>query len=957
MAEKIQDIWNRMTSRHAPDEARRQAALFRLSAELAASLEEDEVCRRVVEGLHATLGYDFVAIFLMDEASGERLMKACIGFDDPPRVLSPGQGLSERPFLDGQLHYTPDVLQDPRYFYGMGGSEVDVPIRIRGQVSGVLLAESKQGDAFDQGDFEVLTAAAQQAGLAIEKVQLLAAERQRADELDALRKTITDLTAELELSTLLQDIVERAARLLNASGGELGLYDQVKQEIEIVVSYNIGDDYVGTRHALGEGAMGKTAQTGEALIIQDYHAWEGALPEYPQIHSTLVAPLKVGGRLVGVFTTVTTDHNRQFTQADLQLLDLFGQQAAIAIEKARLYEQAQQEITERVKVEDEIRRQKEYFESLFINNPVAVVTADLDGIIVSWNPMAEELFGYTQDEVIGRNLDEIVANNESIRAEAVGYTKQVIQVGRVQTITRRTRKDGTMVDVELLALPVIVAEQKIGFISIYFDITDLQEARRQAEAANKAKSAFLANMSHELRTPMNAILGFTQLMSNDPNLNTSQRENLNIINRSGEHLLYLINNVLEMSKIEAGKVVLQERAFDLHLMLANLVEVFRLRSEEKGLTLDFILGENVPPYVITDEGRLRQVLMNLLGNAIKYTQTGGVTLRVDASLPGKALDQDKASSYFEVQDTSPGIEAEELAKIFDPFVQSVSGQEHHEGTGLGLSISRQFVRLMAGDLTVSSVIGDGSIFKFEVLVGLADKSIIQVAYPQHRPLGLAPGGPNYRILVVEDSETNRVLLVKLLESLGFEVQEAVNGQEAIEISESWQPHLIWMDMRMPVMGGREATKRIKATPKGSAIPIIALTASAFEEDREQIMAAGCDDFVRKPFKQADIVNMLTKHLQVSFVYEDKQTKPSPVDTPETDLSYSENLTPEALQALPASWLADLKNETVKADLFNILALIDQIREDDPAVADALYELANNYEHNKILKYLEGAGVR
>lgn len=956
MDRKTQDNRNNSISRNASDEARRQAALFRLIAELAASIDEDDVCNRVVDGLHASLGYDFVAIFLLDETTGERLMKACIGFDDPPASLPPGQGLSERPIKDGQLHYTPDVHLEPHYFHGMGGSEVDVPIHIRGQVRGALVAESKQRDAFDQEDFEVLTAAAQGAGLAIEKVQLIAAERQRADELDALRRTLTDLTAELELSTLLHDIVERAAGLLNASGGELGLFDPLKKEIEIVVSYNIGADYVGTHHALGQGAMGKAAQTGEALIIEDYHAWEGALPEYPQIHSTLVAPLKVGGRLVGVFTTVTTDHQRQFTQADLQLLELFGQQAAIAIENARLFEQAQQEIAERVKAEDEIRRQKEYFESLFINNPVAVVTADLDGIIVSWNPMAEELFGYTQDEVIGKNLDDIVADDESIRAEAVGYTRQVIQEGRVQTITKRTRKDGTMVDVELLALPVIVADQEIGFIAIYFDITDLQEARRQAEAANKAKSAFLANMSHELRTPLSAILGFTQLMSNDPNLNTSQQENLDIINRSGEHLLYLINNVLEMSKIEAGRVVLQEKGFDLHLMLSNLVEVFRLRSEEKGLTLDFILEEDVPAHVITDEGRLRQVLMNLLGNALKFTPAGSVTLRLSASRSDQPLDQGKVRLYFEVQDTGHGIEAGSLTKIFDPFVQSAPDQEYPEGTGLGLSISRQFVRMMGGDLTVSSAVGEGSVFKFEVPVRLADSSIIQAAYSEQRPLGLAPGEPRYRLLVVEDRDSNRRLLVKMLESLGFQVKEAINGQEAIQITASWHPHMIWMDMRMPILDGQQATKRIKAMPEGSAIPIIALTASAFEEDREQIMATGCDDFVRKPFKQLDIVNMLTKHLQVDFIYENGETQPGTMDKLETELAISETLTPEALQSLPAHWLADFKKEIVKADLVNILALIEQIRQEEPMIAEALYALANDFEHNKILRYLEAAGV-
>ena len=702
--------------------------------------------------------------------------------------------------------------------------------------------------------------------------------------------------------------------------------------------------------------MGKAAQTGEALIIQDYHAWEGALPEYPHIHSTLVAPLKVGGRLVGVFTTVTIDHHRQFTQADLQLLELFGQQAAIAIENARLFEQAQSEIAERVKAEDEIRRQKEYFESLFINNPVAVVTADRDGVIVSWNPMAEELFGYTQDEVVGQNLDDIVARDDSIRAEAIGYTRQVIKEGRVQTITKRTHKDGTMVDVELLALPVIVADQEIGFIAIYFDITDLQEARRQAEAANRAKSAFLANMSHELRTPLNAILGFTQLMSNDPNLNASQQENLDIINRSGEHLLYLINNVLEMSKIEAGRVVLQERGFDLHLMLSNLVEVFRLRSEEKCLTLDYILGENVPPHVITDEGRLRQVLMNLLGNALKFTREGGVTLRVNISPSDKPLDQGSTSLFFEVQDTGPGIEASELTRIFDPFVQSASDQEIPEGTGLGLSISRQFVRMMGGDLTVSSVVGEGSVFKFNVLVGLADPNSIQAALSEHRPLGLAPGENRYRILVVEDRLTNRLLLVKMLDSFGFEVKEGQNGQEAILITESWRPHLVFMDIRMPVMDGREATKRIKATPELGAIPIIALTASAFEEDREEIMKTGCDDFVRKPFKQIDIVNMLTKHLQVSFIYENGQTTPGTMDKPESELAISEALAPEALQALPASLLADLKKEIIKADLVAIQGVIDQIYQQDPGVAEALYALANDFEHNKILRYLEAAGI-
>jgi len=282
-------------------QARRQAALFRLSAELAATLDETEVCRRVADGLRDTLGYDSVALFLVEPASGDRVLAASVGFDKPPHRLASGQGLSERPLLDGQLHYTPDVTQGPRYVPGLGGSEVDVPIRIAGNVSGVLVAESKQRDAFDQDDFEVLTAATQQAGLAIERTRLLAEERRRADELEALRTTLADITAELELPTLLQAIVERATVLLDATAGELGLYDEVNQEIRILVCHNMGSDYVGARIALGEGSMGRVAQTGEPLIIEDYQTWEGRAPQYAdvQLHGGLTVPLRVGSRLVG----------------------------------------------------------------------------------------------------------------------------------------------------------------------------------------------------------------------------------------------------------------------------------------------------------------------------------------------------------------------------------------------------------------------------------------------------------------------------------------------------------------------------------------------------------------------------------------------------------------------------------------------------------------------------------
>jgi CheY-like chemotaxis protein len=476
-------------------------------------------------------------------------------------------------------------------------------------------------------------------------------------------------------------------------------------------------------------------------------------------------------------------------------------------------------------------------------------------------------------------------------------------------------------------------------------------------------------MSHELRTPLNAILGFAQLMDRDPNLTVEQQENLTIINRSGEHLLALINDVLEMSKIEAGRVTLEEKSFDLYRMLDGLEEMFRLRAEDKGLALSFERSENVPRYVRTDEGKLRQVLSNLLGNAVKFTQEGGVTLRARSKEEScvSLLPASYTLLQFEVEDTGPGLAPEELAVVFDPFVQATSEQRSQEGTGLGLSISRQFVRLMGGDLSLSSEMGRGSLFKFDVQVGLVDAAAVQEAQRRRRVLGLAPDQPVYRLLVAEDKDTNRRLLVKLLESLGpstgsgqgFEVREAINGQETIEMWEHWEPHLIWMDMRMPVVDGYQATKHIKTEIRnrksGIQTIIIALTASAFEEDREKVLSQGCDDFVRKPFREDEIYEVLTEHLGVRFVYEEEATEKTPVQTREAAAPLGGVLTPEALTALPPDWMADLQEATIKADLSLILVLIDQISEENQALAQALGDLAHDYQYKRILTLIEKAG--
>ena len=357
----------------------------------------------------------------------------------------------------------------------------------------------------------------------------------------------------------------------------------------------------------------------------------------------------------------------------------------------------------------------------------------------------------------------------------------------------------------------------------------LKQAKQTAEAASQAKGQFLANMSHELRTPLNAILGFTQLMVRDQSIKENHRSYLKIIHDSGEHLLELINDVLDMSKIESGRITLNTTSFDLYHLLDTLEKMFRMRGNAKVLQLIFKRSPSVPQWISTDEGKLRQVLINLLSNAIKFTNLGSVTLSV--KVINFLETQTQTILEFEVADTGEGIPAAYLEKIFEAFEQTELGRLSAEGTGLGLSISRKFVQLMGGKITVSSNLGEGSIFRVCLPVNVPKSQVMLKRSLERTVIGLAPDQPEYRILVVEDRWESRYLLVKLLETLGFQVREAENGAEAIAIWEQWQPQLIWMDMRMPIMDGYEATRQIKSHLKGQATIIIALTASALEEEK------------------------------------------------------------------------------------------------------------------------------
>jgi PAS domain S-box-containing protein len=609
----------------------------------------------------------------------------------------------------------------------------------------------------------------------------------------------------------------------------------------------------------------------------------------------------------------------------------------------------------------ESRNSSRYARSLIEASLDPLFTISPDGKITDVNQGSINVTGVRREELIGADFSRYFTEPDKARI----IYQQVYSKGFVTDYPLTIQHaDGRLTDVMYNASVYKDETEKIlGVFAAARDVTalkrievelikskeqleekvqlrtaDLVLARDAAEAANRAKSVFLSSMSHELRTPLNAILGFSNLMRKNPQLQDEQRETLNIINRSGEHLLALINDVLEMAKIEAGRVQLESEPFDLGNLVRDVTDMMHVRAQEKGLQLLFDQSSEFPRYIKGDEARLRQVLINLVGNAIKFTEQGGVTVRLGTR------NNHVSHLLIEVEDSGIGIAQEDQHHVFNPFVQ-LNAQGSNQGTGLGLTISRQFVELMGGSISLESTPGKGSLFRLDLSLEEIGSVEVNTVYGEEKGdvVGLVPGQPEYRILIVEDQFENQLLLTKLMENIGLPVRVAGNGLQGLELFQSWHPHLIWMDRRLPVMDGIEATRRIRELPDGHNVKIIAVTASAFMEQRTEMLEAGMDEFVRKPYRFNEIYECLGRQLGVQFTRSEVQSEDNVSDV---------FLTAEMLAVLPLELRLELHEAVESLRATRITAVIGQVAPYDSNLYKTLSHLADNFDYPAILKVLQ-----
>ncbi len=832
------------------------------------------------------------------------------------------------------------------------------PIHNQGRLIGIIYLENNlSAGAFTSDRIELLNILSSQAAISIENAHLYEGLKERMEGTVALLR-INQMSEET-IQEIMAYTLDEAIRLTGSRLGYLGFVNEDETSMSVRIwSNRAKPKYTISRaplhYPLTAYSLWREAISQRRPIISNDHKpasqWNNDTPEgHFRLTRHINLPVFISGNLVllaGIGNKETA-----YNETDVQQLTLMME--------------SMWRMTERKRATDELRLTSERLQLATRAAGVGVWDWDVVKNELKMDDSMYKLYGIRKED-FGGAYD---AWARTLHPEDKSYAEGEIQAAlrgehEYAPEFRILRPDGSIRHIKADSKTIMDDDGKpLRMIGTNIDITErklseqemrqykdhLEEtvqqrteelllARDAAEDANKAKSTFLTNMSHELRTPLNAILGFSQLMRRDKALNSSQRDNLEIINNSGKYLLKLINDVLEIAKIEAGKLQLKIATFDLHELVREVVEMMLLRAQQKELQLTLDQALDLPRYVSGDEARMRQILVNLVSNAVKFTDKGSVTVRLHTLKSTHHL-------FIEVEDTGPGISEVDQKSLFKPFVQLPTGS-NKGGTGLGLTIVHQFVQLMDGKISVKSRPGKGTRFRVELPMQEAHKAKAPdlAEEKQLRVVGLEPGQPTYRILNVEDQPENRLLLHRLLEPLGFELHEAVNGEEAVAQFDQWHPQLIFMDIRMPVMDGLEATRRIKASDAGAQPCIVAITAHALEEERREILAAGCDDFIRKPYTETDLLDALVRHLDVRFIYSEEPVKEA-ASTAEVQLDEA------ALADLPNELLNNLEQALVRLDSDAVNRVIDEIRPRAPSVAQALFSAARDFQFGKILQLI------
>ncbi len=749
----------------------------------------------------------------------------------------------------------PDVSKDERWVE-VGStirSFVNAPLLVQGRVIGLLTVGRRDEISYTEDDAETILAFATQAALALENARLYTETQERAQRMRLLHRISLEVNSSLDLtrtmSSVCQQLVENFPFCDHAG---LLLFDDEYEVGEVIAEYP-NKDAVGVFLSMEDNlATQSVVSTRQPLGIYDAQndAIMGGTQEAMRdvgIQSILIVPLFVDDRVIGTIGIDAIDTQHHFLSVEMELAQAIAAQLSMAVANSQLYA--------------EMQRQKQHFETLIQNSPMAIIVGDIDSNTTSWNPAAERMFDYTEAEAIGRHIDELVSN-ENVDEEASSYTGKVGERKTVHAITKRPRKDGTLLDVEMFGIPLIVDEKQVGHITMYHDITELQRARHEAESANRAKSAFLATMSHEIRTPMNAVIGMTSLLL-DTELNAEQYEFTQIIRQGGDALLIIINDILDFSKIEAGKMILEMQPLDLHECVESALDLVASKAAKKKLELGYLIDPEVPLAIIGDVTRLRQILVNLLSNAVKFTEEGEVMVRVTSETKGK-VEKGKEGQLvelrFSVRDSGIGIPKEKLDRLFQSFTQvDDSTTRKYGGTGLGLVISKRLSEEMQGTMWVESEMGIGSTFNFTILAKTAPSMLRpyqQVQQPDLR---------GKKVLIVDDNATNRRILIAQVKAWGMEAHATDKPSEALAWLEQGKTFaLALLDMQMPEMDGLMLGSEIRKIEKGTdlenePLPLIMLSSLARSEirgDSSEELEFPFKAFLMKPIKSSRLYNTL-----------------------------------------------------------------------------------------------------